>query len=167
MRNIWILFLSLAFFVPVSCTVNYGFSGAQVGTAKTVSITYFTNVAPLNNPTISQVFTEKLKDKFIRETPLKLLDANGDMQLSGKIIDYNVAPVAIQQNVSAAQNRLTVTIQVKFVNKTDAKYDFEKSFSNFEDFDATKSLSSVEADLVNSICDKIVQNVFNDAVINW
>ncbi|MDX5320031.1 MAG: LPS assembly lipoprotein LptE [Bacteroidota bacterium] len=159
--------LGVVLMLPMACKVNYSFSGAQTGTAETVSVAYFTNVAPLNNPALSQVFTEKMKDKFVRETPLKLVDSEGDMMLSGKIIDYNVSPVAIQQNVTAAQNRLTITIQVKFVNKTDSKYDFEKTFTNFEDFDATKSLNSVEGDLVNAICDKIVQNVFNDAVINW
>jgi len=163
-----LLILSLALFLTqASCKMNYSFTGAETGTAQTVSVRYFTNVAPLNNPSLSQVFTEKLKDKFVRQTALKLIDDEGDMMLSGKIIDYNISPVAIQQNVTAAQNRLTIAIQVKFVNKTDSKYDFEKTFSNFEDFDATKSLSAVEGDLVNAICDKIVQNVFNDAVINW
>ncbi len=162
-----LLLILTVFLMQSSCKMNYSFTGAQTGTAETVSVKYFTNIAPLNNPSASQTFTEKLKDKFVRETPLKLIDDNGDMMLSGKIIDYNVSPVAIQQNVTAAQNRLTIAIQVKFVNKTDSKYDFEKTFSNFEDFDATKSLSAVENDLVNTICDKIVQNVFNDAVINW
>lgn len=166
LKNLLILFVGV-FIALASCKVNYSFTGAQTGTAETVSISYFTNIAPLNNPSLSQVFTEKLKDKFVRETPLKLIDDNGDMMLSGRIIDYTVSPVAIQQNVTAAQNRLTITIQVKFINKTDSKYDFEKSFSNFEDFDATLNLSAVEGDLVNVICDKIVQNVFNDAVINW
>lgn len=167
MRLSSLLLYTAVLVMPLACKVNYSFSGAQTGTAETVSVAYFTNVAPLNNPSLSQVFTEKVKDKFVRETPLKLVDFDGDMMLSGKIVDYNVSPVAIQQNVTAAQNRLTIAIQVKFVNKTDAKYDFEKTFSNFEDFDATMSLSSVESDLVNAICDKIVQNVFNDAVINW
>lgn len=155
------------FLTCFSCKVNYSFTGAQTGTAETVSVTYFTNIAPLNNPSLSQSFTEKLKDKFVRETPLKLIDEEGDMMLSGRIVDYTVTPVAIQQNITAAQNRLTITIQVKFVNKTNSKYDFEKTFTNFEDFDATKSLSAVEGELVGLICDKIVQNVFNDAVINW
>lgn len=165
MRNL----LFLLFFVlsASACKVNYSFSGAEIGTAQTVNVSYFNNIAPINNPGLSQVFTEKLKDKFVRETPLKLVDEDGDMMLSGRIIDYNVAPVAIQQNVTAAQNRLTITIQVKFVNKTDEKYNFEKNFTNFEDFDAALSFTSVESDLVNLICDKIVQNVFNDAVINW
>lgn len=163
-----ILFLLLITLATVpGCKVDYSFTGAQVGTAQTISVQYFQNNAPLNNPSLSQVFTEKLKDKFVRETPLKLIDAEGDMQLSGRITDYNVSPVAIQQNVTAARNRLTITMQVKFVNKTDSKYDFEKSFTNFEDFDATKSLSAEEGNLVNIICDKIVQDVFNAAVINW
>lgn len=163
------LFLLICLSLPLihACKVSYSPSGAQIGNAQTISVQYFTNVAPLNNPTLSQTFTEKLKDKFVRETPLKLVDANGDMQLSGKIIDYAINPVAIQQNTTAAQNRLTITMQVKFVNKTDSKYDFEKSFSNFEDFDATKNISAVEGELVNVICDKIVQDIFNQAVINW
>ena len=161
------LFLLATLLLLAQACGIYSFSGAQIGTAKSISVQYFTNVAPLNNPNLSQTFTEKLKDKFIRETPLKLVDRDGNMQLSGKITDYTVSPVAIQQNVSAAQNRLTITMQVKFVNKTDSKYDFEKTFSNFEDFDATKSLTAVEPDLVNTICDKIVQDIFNEAVINW
>lgn len=165
MRNL--MFFSLLFLSVSGCKVNYSFSGAEIGTAQTVSVGYFNNIAPINNPGLSQVFTEKLKDKFVRETPLKLVDDEGDMILSGRIIDYQVAPVAIQQNVTAAQNRLTITIQVKFENKTDEKYNFEKNFTNFEDFDAALSFNAVESELVNLICDKIVQNVFNDAVINW
>lgn len=153
--------------IPASCRLQYSFTGAQVGTATSISVAYFTNNAPLNNPVLSQLFTEKLKTKFVRETSLKLVEEDGDMQFSGRITDYNVAPVAIQQNVTAARNRLTITISVKFVNKTDPKYNFEKSFTNFEDFNANESLSAKENELINLICDKIVQDVFNAAVINW
>ena len=50
-----------------SCGV-YTFSGAQTGQAKTISIAFIQNKASLVSPTLSQMFTEKLKDKFIRET---------------------------------------------------------------------------------------------------
>ncbi len=167
MRAFILALVVLSLSLVQACKVNYSLSGASTGTAETLSIQFFKNNAPLNNPLLSQVFTEKMKDKFNRETKLKLVDENGDMQLSGQITDYNVAPVAIQQNVSAARNRLTITIQVKFVNKTNPRFDFDKSFSNFEDFDANVSLASVESELVNTICDKIVQQIFNEAVINW
>lgn len=163
------IFALIILFLPIlnACTVSYSPNGAQIGTASTISVQYFGNQASLNNPVLSQVFTEKLKTKFIRETRLKLVDDEGDMQFSGQITGYNVAPVAIQQNVTAARNRLTITINVKFVNKTDKKYDFEKSFTNFEDFDAGASLTSVENSLIDIITEKIIQDVFNEAVINW
>lgn len=167
MRKFILIVFALSLVTLHACTVGYSFSGASTGDAETISIQFFRNNAPLNNPLLSQVFTEKLKDKFNRETKLKLIDDNGDMQLSGSITDYAVSPVAIQQNVTAARNRLTITMQVKFSNKTNPRFDFDKSFTNFEDFDANVSLASVEGDLVNTICDKIVLQIFNEAVINW
>ena len=89
-----------------SCGI-YSFSGASIGTAKTISIDFIQNKATLVSPTLSQVFTEKLKDKFIRETTLKLVESDGDMQISGVISEYSIAPVALQGNTQTSQNRLT------------------------------------------------------------
>jgi hypothetical protein len=149
-----------------SCGI-YTFSGAETGDAKTISIEFIQNKANLVSPTLSQVFTEKLKDKFIRETTLKLVDSDGDMHISGTVTDYYIAPVALQGTTQSSQNRLTIKSNMKFVNKTAEKYDFDEVFQNFTDFDANVNFSSVEAQLNETIIDMMVQDVFNKAVINW
>ncbi len=48
------------------CKVNYGFTGASVShDIKTFSVKYFPNNAPIVNPSLSQTFTEKLKEKIV------------------------------------------------------------------------------------------------------
>ncbi len=161
-------FFVLLFTLPAlqSCGI-YTFSGANIGTAKTISIDFIQNKASLVSPSLSQAFTEKLKDKFLRETTLKLVDAGGDMHLSGTIIDYAIAPVALQGTTQAAQNRLTVKSNIKFTNKTEEKFNFEQVFQNFTDFDAAINFSSRERALNETVIDMMVQDVFNKAVINW
>ncbi len=44
---------------------------------------------------------------------------------------------------TAAQNRLTVTVNVRFINKLNEKDDFEKTFSFYSDFDANAQLQVV------------------------
>lgn len=160
------IFLISLFPLLQSCGI-YTFSGAEVGDAKTISIDFIQNKANLVSPTLSQVFTEKLKDKFIRETTLKLVDANGDMHLSGTIVDYTIAPVALQGTTQSSQNRLTIKSNMKFTNKTAEKYDFDEVFQNFTDFDASINFSSQELALNETVIDMMVQDVFNKAVINW
>jgi len=160
------LIFVLLLLVWTSCGI-YSFTGASYGTAKTVTIKYFENKAALVNPTLSQTFTEELKDKFLGQTPLKLVDSKGDLSFEGNITGYSTSPMGIQAGETAATNRLTITIKVKFTNKTDPKQDFEKSYSDYEDYESTQSLSEVESALVDVIIDKIIDKIFNDAVVNW
>lgn len=121
------------------------------------------------NPALSQEFTDALKDKFVSTTSLKLIIGTGDLNFEGEITDYNTKPIAIQQNDVAAMNRLTITIRVKYTNAKDplAKYDFDKTFTRYEDYDSSKDLGSVETDLTKKIVDQIVDDVFNQSVVNW
>ncbi len=153
-----------------SCKVGYSFSGASIAPdVKSVSIKTFQNVAPLAQPTLSQTFTESLKDIFLTQTNLTLVEKGGDLQFEGKITGYSVAPVAIQGNQvsTASLNRLTITVQVKFVNTKDVNQNFEQSFSRFADFDASRNLASVENELTKDINSQLSQDIFNRAVTNW
>ncbi len=116
---------------------------------------------------LSQNFTEKLKDKFISQTSLALADKNGDLTFEGSITNYTIAPIAIQANEVAAQNRLSITVNVKFTNLKDEKQNFETSFTRYVDYDATKNLSSLETGLIEEINTQLVDDIFNKAVINW
>lgn len=151
-----------------SCKVNYSFTGASISPdIKTVSVAYFPNNAPLAQPTLSQVFTESLKDYFLSQTNLSLVDRFGDIQFEGEIIDYKTEPLAIQQNETAALNRLTISIRVRYTNNKEDNVDFERTFTRFEDYESSRNLADVEAELIPQINDQIIQDIFNASIGNW
>jgi hypothetical protein len=160
--------LILLMMFQLSCRVSYSFTGASISpSVKTISIQYFSNQAPLVVPTLSRTITDALKDYFTSQTNLVLIDKGGDLNLEGSITAYSVQPIAIQGNETAAMNRLTITINVKFINKTNEKQNFESSFSRYQDYQSTISLSSVENALIAQITEQLVQDVFNKSVVNW
>jgi len=160
--------LAISTLVIASCSVNYSFTGASISPeVKTVSIEHFQNLAPLVNPTLSNSLTEDLRNKFVSQTRLNVVSAYGDLNFSGEIRDYRIQPVSIQGNEVAAQNRLTISVRVKFVNSIDTSQNYEKTFTHFADFDSRQQLVQVEQALVAEILEKLVEDIFNNAVANW
>lgn len=160
--------ITITLFLVSACRVNYSFSGASIPTeAETVSIKYFPNNAAIVQPTLSQVFTEKLQEKFQNQTRLEPVASMGDLQFTGAIVGYSTAPVGITAQAAAAQQRLTITIKVTFVNQIDGTFDFDKTFSAYEDYDSGLLLTDVEEELIELITDKIVDDIFNQSVVNW
>jgi hypothetical protein len=167
MRSRAILLL-LLFCSLWSCSPHVSLSGATIPEeAKTVSVGFFTNNTTLGAPSLSQRFSEKLRDMVSQQTRLALTKQNGDLQFEGYISDYNVAPVAIQSNDQAAQNRMTISVNVKFTNKFDAAKNFEQVFTNFTDFASNKNIATEEPALVQEIFRKITEDIFNRAFNNW
>ncbi len=163
------LFFYCVLILLVSCKgVNYSFTGAAIDPAtKTFSVDFFSNTAPLAPASLSQTFTEKLKDVFLNQTSLKLVTDQGDLRLSGAITGYRVTPVSVQGNEIAAQNKLTITVRVSYVNLTDPNASFERSFPKDFNFDNTQDLSAVEDELIREITDQLTQEIFNAALGNW
>jgi len=91
----------------------------------------------------------------------------GDFTFEGEITGYSVAPTAIQGNETAAMNRLTVTVHVKFTNTLDDAASYDKNFSTYEDFSSLQQLTQVEGELTDRIVEKLVDDIFNAAVANW
>lgn len=152
-----------------ACKVQYGFNLVSLPEdVKTVSVQYFPNNASIVEPTISQKFTEKLKNKFVTETNLGLVPTNGDFAFSGEIVDYVVAPVSVQSGTTTASlNRLSISIKAKFVCEKHPELGFDQVFTNFTDFDATKDITEVESALIDEITDMTVQDIFNKSAVNW
>jgi hypothetical protein len=172
-RNILLILLAvlLSSGMLISCKIKYSFTGVNISTnVKTFSVYYFPNRAKLVNPNLSQQFTQGpdgIENKIIRQTSLNQVKENGDLEFSGQITDYEVRPVNIQEKDLAAQNRLTVTVKVKFVNNKNHEEDWEKTFTAYEDFDSNNSLSDVEDQLNTEIIKKLVEDIFNASVANW
>lgn len=169
MRKTFAYFLVLVTLAIIaSCKVKYSLSGATIPPeAKTISVGFFANNTTLGAPSLSQRFTEKLRDMVSSQTNLALVRQSGDLQFEGYIADYNVAPIAIQSTDLAGSNRLTISVNVKYSNRFDAGKNFEQTFTRFADFDAKKSINSVEAELVQEIFRQITEDVFNKAFNNW
>lgn len=165
----YLFLLCVSLLLLSGCKVNYSFSGASISPdVKTVSIQYFRNNASLAPPTLSQSFTESLKDIFIAQTSLTVIPRDGDLSFEGEIVNYVTMPVAIQAGSDqAALNRLTITVAVRFNNAKDEKQKFETTFSRYADYPSSQNLNSVQNQLIEDINKQLVQDIFNKAVINW
>ncbi|MFT4752602.1 MAG: hypothetical protein ACI85Q_000134 [Salibacteraceae bacterium] len=165
MRNIlFISFVSLLFY---SCSASYSFTGTSVGEARTISIQTVTNRAPLTPPSYTQTFTENLKENFLRQTSLDLVKTDGDLQLAGYISRYTSGPIATTGAETTSQNRLTVSVQMKFVNKLDPSQNFDKTFTRFEDYTSSASLSSVQDELFSIITEQLAQDIIQASIGSW
>jgi len=147
--------------------VNYSFTGGDVGEARTMSVELFEARAPLATTVNAQVFTESLRDLLLAQTPLKLKSSQADVQYSGSLTGYDVQPVNIQANETAALNRLTITVAVTYINTLDTQKNLEFSVSRFSDYDSSQDLVTVEERLVREIGKQLAQDIFDRTLGNW
>jgi len=146
----------------------YSYTGGSTGSAKTIQVDFFPNQAQLIEPTLSQEFTLELQDLFTRQTNLTLVSSNGDLYFSGEIVSYRIAPMSATSKQTSAQNRLTITVSVRYVNTTEEDKDFDQSFSFYSDYPANSQLSGgvLEA-AFKEIIERITQDIFNASVGKW
>ncbi|MBQ3657263.1 MAG: LptE family protein [Bacteroidales bacterium] len=161
---VWTLFLTVLTFS--GCGI-YSFTGASYGTAKTVSIDYFQNRSTFVNADLSNTITEALKDRFVSQTPLALVKSGGDLHFEGTITGYAISSVGIKSGETASLNRLTITLKVTFTNETAPENDFDKSYTRYSDYDVSSSFDAVESSLVEEITKQLIDDIFNDSVVNW
>ena len=166
----FLLLLSLAAQLALlpSCKVSYSFSGVNISPeVTTFSVDYFPNRAPSVQAQLSQLFTDALIDKVQNGTNLDLAPGGGQVHFTGEITGYNTRPVAITGDEVAAQNRLTITVRVKYTNEVEPELDYDTSFSRYEDYDASQNLSDVENTLIELIVDVLLEDIFNRAFVSW
>lgn len=156
-----ILLMSLS-----SCGV-YSLTGANIA-GKTILIASLENKAPNVNPTLASTLENKMRSRILSQTGLTSINSeNADYELKAIITGYAVTVSGAQSNTVASQNRLTITLQVEFVNKLDEKASFNQSFSRFQDFNANQQLQSVEDGLTEKIGNELADDIFNKAFVNW
>lgn len=164
LRTVLIILISLS----LSACKIYSFSGASISPdTKTVFVGYIENNSALVNPTLSQSLTESLKDRIVSQTGLSLVRTSADIEFEGNIIDYTVKPIAIQGNEYASQNRLTISVKIKFVNNKDESKNFEQTFTRYSDYPGTSNLANVESELIKTINTQLIDDIFNKAFVNW
>ena len=151
----------------------YSFNGTNIDpTVRTISVATIQNNAPQGPAFLTQRFTEDLKDYFQRNTNLKLVPRDGDLQFEGNVVAFDFAPAAIQKVDGvdqAGSNILTVQVKIRFTNTKDDKQSFEQIFQSSDPFPGTQSISTITSDpnTVRRTTDKIVTDIFNKSVANW
>lgn len=165
------IYLILITFALSGCGA-YNFTGGDVGTAETFQVNYFQNYASQSpgstfDPGLDREFTLSLQDLILNQTSLDLVGSNGDLLYEGEIVEYRVSPMTATAEQRAAQNRLTISILVRFFNNTKEDADFERRFSFFYDYDANAQLSSVRDEAHQVIFERINQDIFNASLADW
>ena len=161
-------FIFIGSIILLTACVRFTFSGASIPEgAKTFTVKYIVNNAPLVNPTLSQLLTDKLRERIQSQTNLIMVNDGGDLTFEGEITNYVVQPAALLANVVAALNQLSITVSIRFDNKIDEKQNFSQQFSRYQQFSSSVTLSSVEDMLVEQIVDDLIDDIFNRAFINW
>ena len=162
--RISILFFSLAL---SSCKGGYSFTGGNVGDAKTMQVDFFDNNAQIVNPEASQWVTEAIKDVFVQQTPLELVQGPADMYISGEINEYSLRPQAARGPSEVAQMLFTISVQVEFINKLAPENNFNARFSRSRPYDADLNFSDIENELAAEIIKELREDVLNRAIANW
>ena len=152
-----------------SCRISYRFNGSSIDYTKihSISIQDFPNRAPLVYATLASDFSEKMKDEFSSKTSLKLVETDGDLQISGEITGYNVISSGVNSSGQASESRLQMAVHVKFVNKVNTSESFDKSFSSYQVFSNDYTIDQVQAELNEELMEDIVNQIFNATVANW
>ena len=149
-----------------SCKV-YSFTGAAIE-GKTINIHFIENKARNIVPSLSASFTEKLRQRILSQTSLSQINSDEtDYDLKGEITDYSVTVASITGTETSSKNRLTITVNIQFINRKNEKANFTQSFSRFADFNATQNIQTIETSLITTISDQLADDIFNKAFVNW
>ena len=164
----FIITLTLTFSLILNGCGVYNFTGAKPVDAKTFQVNYFQNNAPLVEPGIERTFTIELQEIIQNQTNLNLVSQGGELLYEGEIVDYRITPMTATADQRAAQNRLTISVNVRFSNRNKEDDNFEKRFSFFYDFDANQQLvGSQLTTALDVIFERITQDIFNESLAKW
>jgi|TARA_B110000459_G_C16456674_1_gene423257 hypothetical protein len=173
MNNIKNQFISLILLVFTFGCGIYSFTGASIPAgAKSFQVNYFENQAGSRpgstvEPGVDRDFTLELQDLILNQTNLNLVSSNGDLVYEGEIVEYSVTPMTSTANLTAAQNRLTVTVNLRYTNINNEEDDFESRFSFFYDFPAEQQLYDIKGAAHDEIFERLTQNIFNATLAKW
>ena len=108
-----------------------------------------------------------MKDMFTRNTRLQMVNQNGDMEIEGEIVGYELTPLAVQEDAFASETRLTMTVRMRFRNNKTNEPDIEERISANRTFSSDQVFDSVQDQLLGELIDEIVDQIFNATMSNW
>lgn len=157
-------------FLVTSCKIQLGLApitSIDYNKVKTVSIAEFQNQSEYVYAPLAIQFNQELKDMFIQQTRLQLVNSGGDLEISGEITGYNQYNQGVDASGYSSEVKLTLTVNVRYVNNTNHEEDFEQQFSAFQTYESTQLLTAVQDRLIPLMIEDITEQIFNSTVANW
>ena len=152
-----------------ACSVSYKFNGASINynETKTIQIADFPIRSSYVWGPMASIFNNQLKDTYANHTRLIQVKRNGDMKVEGEITQYSQRNKSVNSEGVSAQTELSMTVNVRFTNNKNHKEDFERQFTATQSYESTRSLNSVQEELVTQMVKDITDQIFNATVANW
>ena len=169
-RNKYLAVLALALIMALSaCSISYKFNGASINynETKTIQIADFPIRSSYVWGPMASIFNNQLKDVFANHTKLIQVKRNGDLKIEGEITQYSQRNKSVNSEGVSAQTELSMTVNVRFTNNANHKEDFERQFTATQSYESTRSLNSVQEELVTQMVKDITDQIFNATVANW
>lgn len=156
-------------FLLSACAISYKFNGSSINydKVKTISIADFPIKATYVYAPLGTRFNEELNDIFIHQTRLQFVKRDADLEIEGEITGYNQYNQAVKADGYSSETKLTITVNVRFVNNTNHEEDFEQQFSAFRTYDSSQMLTAVQDQLISEMVKEITDQIFNATVANW
>ena len=169
MRRLTFILGLLLVALMVSCTISYKFTGTSIDYTKikTISLDKFPIRANYVWSPMESMFYNSISDLYAQKTKLKVLKRDGDLQLSGEIVEYSQTNKSVGSDGYSAQVQLKMVVNVRFVNTKKHEDDFEQRFSATTEYDSSKQLASVQEELVQEMINDITDQIFNATVSKW
>jgi len=158
---VWALSLAVA-----GCV--YSFTGASVPAhLKTVAIPLVDDQSGFGEPGLREKFTAEIVQQFTSDNSLEVSDRNtSDSILEGAILSISDAPAVVSQGEQVTRRRLTLTARFAFQDKKLRKKAWEKTFSNWGEYDSGGGLSQRQVGLQDAM-KKIAEDVLLETVSGW
>ena len=168
MRNLLPFYL-FTLLLLTSCSVSYKFNGASIDytKTKTIQIADFPIRSSYVWGPMGPMFNNELKDQFANHTRLSQVKRNGDLKIEGEITQYQQRNKSVSAEGYSAQTELSITVNVRFTNNVNHNEDFERQFTATQSYETTRSLNSVQEELVTLMCKDLCEQIFNATVANW
>jgi hypothetical protein len=156
---------SLAWFLA-GCT--YSFTGASVPMhLKTVAIPLVEDQSGFGEPGLREKFTAELIQLFTADNSLEVSDRNtADSIVEGAILSISDAPAVVSQGEQVTRRRVTISARFAFQDKKLRKKVWEKTFSNWGEYDSGGGLSQRQTGLQDAMR-KVAEDVLLETVSGW
>lgn len=164
-----IRFAVLSLFFTLYGCKYYSFTGISLDPRiKTFQVNFFQNRAAIVEPGIDLRFTNDLQDLILNQTSLELVTQDGDITYEGEITQYYIAPITATSQNTAAQNRLTISVAVRFYNSFNEEEDLDQRFSFYFDYDGVSQPTGSDLDtIIEEIYLRLTQDIFNATLAKW